>query len=252
MSTSVAVHLPTHRPSCTFVATCVQRVHGSLIDDGIYVLRNLVAGIEAHQVREVSVGIIRRHTTLRRILPLAQQGFSVYHLGGRAFVEFLELRPQLGEERSQFIVHVIISCAPSVLGISLQGVVEKVPNQLLRVRRSILRARSVLWRVFIRALISSVLRQFQALHPIFATQMHCGQGGTPEVISVERVAIVLPQVHAIPSVGNGVVLHPVRSRAINVVLCRECPTLRLSGYLSRVFTPLRTFACLTFDVVQIR
>ena len=198
----------------------------------------------------MAVGVIRRHVVLRRVLPLAQQGLSVHHLGGGAFVEFLELRPQLVEELAEFRRHVVLARATTILFVGLQGVVEEVPHQLLRVGGGILGAGTVLGRVFVGALIGAVAGQAESLHPVFATRVHGRQGRLPEVVGVEGIAVVLPKVHAVPGVGDGVVLHPVRARAIDVVLGGERPALRLTGYLACVLAPLRPVAGLTLDVVQ--
>ena len=173
----------------------------------------------------MAVGVIRRHVVLRRVLPLAQQGFPVHHLGGGALVELLELRSQLVEELAEFRRHVVLARAATILIVGLQGVVEEVPHQLLRVSGSILGAGTVLGRVFVGTLIGAVAGQAESLHPIFATRVHGRQGRLPEVVGVEGVAVVLPEVHAVPGVGDGVVLHPVRARAVDVVLGSERPAL---------------------------
>lgn len=67
----------------------------------------------------------------------------------------------------------------------------------------------MLGRVLAWALVGAVGGEDQPLHPVLAAGVHGGQGHLPEVVGVEGIAVVLPQVHAVPGVGDGVVLHPV-------------------------------------------
>ena len=64
-----------------------------------------------------------------------------------------------------------------------------------------------------------------ALHPELGCTIHGGEGADEEV-AVEGVEIVLPEVGAVPHVGNEVVVAPRAHAAEDVVLGEACPSVR--------------------------
>ena len=247
---SVQVDFPTHRPTRATVAARQNRLPCRCIDDGVDVLGDLVAGIDTHQVRHMAVRLVGLRG-LRRVFPLTQQRQSIDDLGRRAFVEFSELISEVRQERID-IRGQSVDVAGDEFVPSQQRAVEQVPNELLRVGGSVLGAGSVLGRPLTRTFVGAVFGQNETFQPIFAASFHRRPRLFEQEFRVERVAIVLPEVHTIPRIRHGVVLHKVRACAVDVVFGRQRPALRLSGDILRISAPLRTFASLAIDVFSVR
>ena len=111
------------------------------------------------------------------------------------------------------------------------GVGEEVVNELLCVGHTVFLSGTMLRRVFLRADIGVVfLVEHEAIEPELGGAQHGGEG-TLEIVAVEGVTIVLPEVGAIPSVGNDIVVGKRTYTAEDIVFGVASPTALLSGGL---------------------
>ena len=243
----VQIDFPTHRPTRTAVAARQNRLLGSRVNHGVDVLGNLISGIDTHQVRHVAVSFVGL-ILLRGVFPLAQQRQTIDNFCRRALVEFRKLIFQIRQE-SIDIRRQSVDVAGDEFVPSQQRAVEQIPDELLRVGRGVFGTGTMLGGIFIRTFVSSVGGQNKTPHPVFAARFHRRPRLFEQEFHVERIAIVLPEMHTIPCIRHRIVLHPVRACAVDVIFRRQRPTLRLSADILRIFTPLRTLASLAVDVV---
>ena len=247
----MAVDFPSHRPSRSFIAPPVERVDCRLKESGVGVEGKLAAGIECDEMTQMAVRVVGFHVLLGSVFPLAQELFTMHRFRCQPRVETRELFPQLTEESCR-------RCRPPTAGatlillITFQCIVEKAPHQLLRVCRGVLRLRSVFGRVFVGTFVGPVGSKHQPVHPIFTARLHGGQCRVPQIVRIERVLIVLPQVETIPGIGDGIVLHPVGTGAVDVVFGGQCPSTSHAPYLPRIALPLRTQAGFAVNIVEER
>ena len=220
-NSGVQVDFPTHRPARAAIATCQNRLFGRCVDDGVDVLGNLVARIDTHQVRHMAMTSVVLGR-LRGVFPLAQQRQTVHDFSRRALVEFRKLIFQILQEgidiRGQTVDVTGDEFVPSQ-----QRAVEQVPDELLRVGGGVF-GRSLLRRVFIRALVGAVCCQNKSIQPEFATRLHCRPRFFEQEFRVERVAIVLPEVHTIPRIGNVIGRRKVSTCTVDIVFSEKCPS----------------------------
>ena len=107
-------------------------------------------------------------------------------------------------------------------------------HELLSVGHTVLRG-TVFGRPLIGANPLAVVHTrvlLEAFHPEFSRTPNGGESAL-EVILVEGVAIVVPQVGAIPGVGHGVLRSPSRHTAEDATFGVNRPALRLSRALGR-------------------
>ena len=115
---------------------------------------------------------------------------------------------------------------------------------------TVFRTRTVLGRVFVGTFVSAVGGFFEAEHPEAACAPHGGEGLFEE-LAVERVAVVLPEVRAVPGIGNHVVVHEAAHAAEDVVFRVAGPAFALSGSLG-VSLPLVVVGGHVDDIVEER
>ena len=114
---------------------------------------------------------------------------------------------------------------------------------------AVLTAGTVLRRIFVGADVGAVGVEHEAVHPELSGREHGGEGAL-QIFLVKRVAVVLPEVRAVPSVGDDVVVHEGADAAEDVVLRVAGPAAALTGSCG-VPLPLRTVRHVD-DVVQER
>ena len=189
------------------------------------------------------------------IFPFAQKVLTVAHavvrrapfagifFDGETFVGLLQAVFQFC-----FISSGEISIVAQNVG-SIFGVLQELNHELLSMSYGIFR-RTLFGRVFAGAFVSAIGSQLHALNPELRSTPHCGEGAEQE-IAVERVAIVLPKVSGIPSVGDDIIVHETTYTAEDIVLSIASPTLRLAGILG-ILLPLTMIHSHVGDIIEER
>ena len=129
--------------------------------------------------------------------------------------------------------------------------VEQIPDQLLAVCSGILR-RSVLRRPLVRALVGAVRGLHQFSEPIVDSRLHDRERPCTQVFPVHRVHIVLPQMLAIPCIGNGIGIGKGGAGSIDVILRRQCPSCIHMTHVFCKAVPGRSHAGFTINIIKER
>ena len=255
VSASPEVDLPTHAPSRGGVAAQFQAVDGrhEIGTGGTYLTKR----IERHEVTHVAMAGVLRHV-VGRVFPFAQQqvaflnsvarvrpagvergggvGFGVQSLVGllEIEVEFLDIGLAKSRDgRTEDVIgllHALEQGVDELLGMGCAVLLRMVVLFGRIFIRSHQRAvgvegvgRALVAAVLCGAVVASVLDE--TFHPELCTTPH-GREGASQKLVVERVAVVLPQVAAVPGVGHEVVVAPRAHAAPDVALREDGPSLR--------------------------
>ena len=207
------IGLPAHRPTGGHIAAETERAHGSIVVTSV-AGTHLVEREEAHEVAHVAVvGALSAGEV--GVFPLTEQQIALLNIAlvglllpRRAVVGF---GVETGIDMIEVIVEFLhvggresqLGCAQFVDGVAAN--LQVSAHQLLSMCHTIFGG-TVFGRPFVGANPRAVFHTrvfFEAFHPEFGRTPHGGEG-TFEVVFVERVAIVIPKVGAIPSIGHAV------------------------------------------------